>query len=258
MSTTVSAKDDLRAQVRAEIIATPVEGVGNDPFPADGSGFYEPFVRDSPETAIAFHRYLRALEDSSTLDVRLLHLIWMGVDALVTHLFEPGAKAHARAAVAHGATSQQLFEVLCIACAVSNRTCELMVPMLAEELERAGHARTASSLTAEQLDVKDRFIARDGYWTDAMELSMLLLPEYFPKMLELGHSLVGDSALQPVERALVFFSLSASPPILDAEGARRHVRRALELGATPDDVRSALQANAGLGAHAFAVGVTTS
>ena len=54
----------------------------------------------------------------------------------------------------------------------------------------------------------------------------------------------------------MFVGLSSSPPILDVEGARRHVRRALELGAPPADILSAFQLNAGLGAHAFAVGVS--
>ena len=246
---------DLRAEVRREIIATPVEGVGNDPFPADGSGFYEPFVRDAPATAIAFHRYLRALEGSSTLDVRLLHLIWMGVDALVTHLFAPGAQAHARAALDHGATTEELFEVLSIACAVSNRSCELMAPMLAEELARAGHTVDDGPTTVAQQAIKDEFVERNGFWSDAMDLCMRLLPAYFPKMLALGHALESAPVLAPIERALVFVGLSASPPVLDVEGARRHVRRALELGAPPADVLSAFTACAGLGAHAFAVGV---
>jgi len=250
----MTATDDLRARVREEIIANPLEGAGGDPFPEDGSGFFGPFVRESPQTALAFHRYLKALEDASTLEVRLLHLIWMGVDAVVTHLFDVGAQMHARAALDHGATVEQLFEVLCIASAVSNRSCEQMVPMLAEELARAGHPAGPAPLSDEQQAAKDRFIARNGYWTDAMELSLAVLPDYYPKVLEL-HSLSSDSALTPIERALVFFALSASPPILDVEGARRHDRRALELGADPDDVRSALQSCASLGVHSFAVGV---
>jgi alkylhydroperoxidase/carboxymuconolactone decarboxylase family protein YurZ len=249
--------DELRAAVRAEIIATPAQGVGSDPFPADGSGFYEPFVRDAPATALAFHRCLIALEKSCTLPHRLLHLIWCGVDTLVTHLFPLGAQMHGQAALAHGATPEQLFETLSIACAVSNRTGELIVPVLVEELERAGHPLASAPLSEAQADTKRRFIERNGFWVDAYELAMRTFPDCFHETLELGHALRSEPALAPIDRALVFLGLAASPPIVDVENSRRYARRALELGADPADVRSAVLCCASLGSHAFAMGVTT-
>lgn len=248
---------DLRSKVREEIRATPSSGVsGPDPFPPDGSGFYEPFVRDAPETALSYHRYMGALESRSTLELRLLHLIWAGVDALVTHLFPIGARAHAHLAMQHGATIEQVFEVLCMASAVSNRTCEIMAPVLLEECGRAGVEMPGAEASVYESETKQRLVDRDGVWTDAMDVAMRVFPEYYARTLELGHALRSEPTLSAAERALVFLALTSSPPALDVDRARLYARRALELGASPDDLRSAVQSCAGLGAHAFSLGVS--
>jgi alkylhydroperoxidase/carboxymuconolactone decarboxylase family protein YurZ len=64
-----------------------------------------------------------------------------------------------------------------------------------------------------------------------------------------------DGALEPKVRELILFALNASVSHLHLPGIRRHLRGALDAGATPQEVHEVLQMISALGIHAVTIGV---
>jgi alkylhydroperoxidase/carboxymuconolactone decarboxylase family protein YurZ len=76
------------------------------------------------------------------LDPKVREFILIAVDAATTHLHADGTRAHIRAALRHGATREEVMEVLELATLLGIHTCTLAVPILMEELaelERTVH-----------------------------------------------------------------------------------------------------------------------
>jgi alkylhydroperoxidase/carboxymuconolactone decarboxylase family protein YurZ len=71
------------------------------------------------------------------LDPKVREFVLIAVDAATTHLHADGTRAHIRAALRHGATREEIMEVLELATLLGIHTCTLAVPILMEELGRA-------------------------------------------------------------------------------------------------------------------------
>jgi alkylhydroperoxidase/carboxymuconolactone decarboxylase family protein YurZ len=69
----------------------------------------------------------------SAKDVELLSIAF---DASYTHLYAPGTRRHIKGALAAGATVQEIMEVLKLCVVQGVQSCNMGVPILAEELAR--------------------------------------------------------------------------------------------------------------------------
>lgn len=69
------------------------------------------------------------------LSPKLVELTAMAVDASCTHLYIPGIRRHIQGALTHGATIDEIMDVLKLCGAQGVDACELGAPMLAEELD---------------------------------------------------------------------------------------------------------------------------
>jgi alkylhydroperoxidase/carboxymuconolactone decarboxylase family protein YurZ len=65
-------------------------------------------------------------------------LLSIAFDASITHMYAPGTRRHIKAALKHGATMEEIMEVLKICVAEGVQACNLGVPILAEELATTG------------------------------------------------------------------------------------------------------------------------
>jgi alkylhydroperoxidase/carboxymuconolactone decarboxylase family protein YurZ len=68
---------------------------------------------------------------------KLAELLSIAFDASITHMYAPGTRRHIKAALKHGATMEEIMEVLKICVAEGAQACNLGVPILAEELKRS-------------------------------------------------------------------------------------------------------------------------
>lgn len=71
---------------------------------------------------------------SGVLPPKLVELIAIAADASCTHLYTPGIRRHIAAALTHGATIEEIMEVLKLCGAQGVDACELGAPILSEEL----------------------------------------------------------------------------------------------------------------------------
>ena len=79
-------------------------------------------------------------------------------------------------------------------------------------------------------------------------------PEWLEAFLAMGVKPRLRGVLDPKTWELIAIAVDASCTHLYGPGVRRHIRRALELGATPDEIAAVLEGVAVLGIHSCALG----
>lgn len=94
-----------------------------------------------------------------------------------------------------------------------------------------------------------------GEWNTAWDLAYEMDPVFIEKFMAMGVHAMGTGGLDPKTRELIAIAVDASCTHLYAPGVRRHVRKALDVGATPTEVLQVLQMVSVLGIHSVALGV---
>jgi alkylhydroperoxidase/carboxymuconolactone decarboxylase family protein YurZ len=102
--------------------------------------FWDGLLKLDPEFFKAYLDFSSVPWKSGTLEPKFKELIYIAIDASTTHLYEPGLRQHIRNAIKHGATKEEIMEVLELTSVLGIHTCTLGVPVLLEELEAAGVA----------------------------------------------------------------------------------------------------------------------
>jgi alkylhydroperoxidase/carboxymuconolactone decarboxylase family protein YurZ len=97
---------------------------------------WNPFFELDPSWTGMFMEAGVSIYACGVLTPKVIELISVAFDASYTHMFAPGTRRHIRAALAQGASVEEVFEVLKICVAEGVQACNLAVPILLEELER--------------------------------------------------------------------------------------------------------------------------
>lgn len=93
-----------------------------------------------------------------------------------------------------------------------------------------------------------------GNWNSAWDEAAALDAEWIEKFLDMGTLPVRKGVLDPKTYELIAIAVDASCTHLYAPGTRRHIAKALDLGATPEEIMAVLQCVAVLGIHSVALG----
>ena len=101
------------------------------------SPFWDSLLALSPEFFDAYLTLSSVPWTHGVLEPKVKEFIYIAIDAATTHLYLPGLRIHMRNALAHGATRDEIFEVLMLVSAIGIHACNEGVPMLVEEVERA-------------------------------------------------------------------------------------------------------------------------
>jgi alkylhydroperoxidase/carboxymuconolactone decarboxylase family protein YurZ len=103
--------------------------------------------------------------------------------------------------------------------------------------------------------LRAEFEAAHGYWSESLADMARLDPTFFRSYLALSTVPERTGALDPKTRALVSLAIDANATHLFVPGVRRNMARAVELGATDDEIMEVLELAATLGIHAANAGV---
>ena len=93
-----------------------------------------------------------------------------------------------------------------------------------------------------------------GQWNSAWDEAAALDPDWIEKFLDMATLPVRKGVLDPKTYELIAIAVDASCTHLYAPGTRRHIAKALDLGASPEEVMAVLQSIAVLGIHSVALG----
>ena len=103
--------------------------------------------------------------------------------------------------------------------------------------------------------LRERFVEATGYWSPAWQSLLDTDPGFFETFVGLAAVPRRSPALDPKVKELVCVAVDAAATHLFEPGIRAHVRRALELGATKEELLEVLQLTSTIGIHASTVGV---
>lgn len=201
--------------------------------------------------------YYAAVHQPGRLSQKLLHLMWIAVDAVPTHIYTPGIELHARMATDLGATLEEIAEALEIASTLCERSHVHALPAVIEAARAAGLPvpDTIGGLNPRQRQIRADYEARDGAWPPGLDLALRLMPDYLAAQLKMNHSPAVPGGLDARPRALIFVAVHACPATLDVDAVRHHAARSIELGASLEELIETVQAASGISVHAFSLGM---
>lgn len=205
--------------------------LGRDPDDPSLRRIDDDYVQRYAALSVAAHRR-GALSDIER------ELLWIAVFASA-HLQDTVAvHLHTQRALAAGATQSQILSLRVET--LGAHTMSFAVPMLLEELATSGATQHAGQpLTYAQEAVKRELIELRGWWNEGW----LPLLHVDPGFLLATHRLLAsqDEPLGPKIRELIYVALDVSTAHLYPAGARAHMRNALALGATQDQILEVLE-----------------
>lgn len=225
---------------------TEAHGAWNDDlsdFVAVDPGFFERYL------ALAAHPWRRG-----ALEPKIKALVQLTIDAAATHLYAPGVRHHVARALALGATPAEIVETLELTATMGIHACNVGVPILLEELEAAGSPLDMGPLTERQEEIKAEFTTKRGYWNDFWDGILRLDAEFFAAYTEFSAWSWEHGVLEPKVKELIYTAFDASATHMFEPGLRQHIRNAVALGATKEEIMEVFELASGIGAKAFALG----
>ena len=184
---------------------------------------------------------------TGALDRKTVELICVAINAACTNLNEDGTRRHIRKALEAGATRDELVTVLKMASLLSIHTCSLGAPILIEEAKAAG--ATAKEKRADT-PACDRMRAA-GQWNVAWDPFYEIDPVWTEAFISCGAPVYSGNVLDKKLAELLSIAFDASYTHMYAPGTRRHIRAALELGATIEEIMDVLKLCVAQGVQAF-------
>lgn len=190
---------------------------------------------------------------ATVLPRKTVELISVALNAACTNLNPEGTRRHIRAALAAGATRDEILCVLKCAALLSIHACSLGAPILLEEARAAGVAPTPRATPA-ATPACDKLKAI-GQWNAAWDPFVALDPVWTDAFMATGIGIYTSDVMAPKEIELLSIALDASYTHMYAPGTRRHIQAALQVGATLEEVMEVLKLCVVQGVQACNLGV---
>lgn len=183
---------------------------------------------------------------------KFIELVGVGLNAACTNLNPDGTRRHIRAALATGATRDEILMVLKMASVMSIHSCSLGAPILLEEAKAAG-AKPAQKAVG-PTPACDRMRAA-GQWNTAWDPFFELDPAWTDEFMATGVGLYASKIFTAKEVELLSIAFDASYTHMYAPGTRRHIKGALKAGATVEEIMEVLKLCVVQGVQACNLGV---
>jgi alkylhydroperoxidase/carboxymuconolactone decarboxylase family protein YurZ len=191
---------------------------------------------------------------AGVLPRRTTELIGVALNAACTNLNPDGTRRHIHAALKAGATRDEILMVLKMASVMSIHSCSLGAPILLEEAKTAGVALAPRPKTELATPACDKMRAV-GQWNEAWDPFYELDPVWTDEFMATGIRIYTSGLMTPKLVELLSIAFDASYTHMYAPGTRRHIRAALKLGATIEEIMEVLKLCVVQGVQACNLGV---
>ena len=189
---------------------------------------------------------------SGVLTRKFVELVGVALNVACTNLNADGTRRHIRAALAEGASRDEILTILKMAAVMSIHSCSLGAPILLEEAKTAGVAPAAK--TGGATPACDRMRAM-GQWNVAWDSFFDLDPQWTEAFIATGVGIYAGGTFTPKETELLSIAFDASFTHMYAPGTRRHIKGALAAGATVEEIMDVLKLCVAQGVQACNLGV---
>ncbi len=175
---------------------------------------------------------------TGVLSRKFVELVSLGLNAACTNLNHDGTRRHIRAALEAGATRDEILSVLKMASVMSIHSCSLGAPILIEEATAAG--KMPAPKAGDATPACDR-MKQIGQWNQAWDPFFQLDPVWTDQFMATGAGIYGSGTFTPKEVELLSIAFDASYTHMYAPGTRRHIKGALNAGATAEEIMGVLK-----------------
>ena len=186
------------------------------------------------------------------LPLKTIELICVALNAACTNLQPNGTRRHIRAALEAGATRDEILVVLKMGFGLGIHSCSLGAPILLEEAKAAGVSPTPKEGISTPACDTMRAI---GQWNTAWDPFFELDPLWTNQFFAFGASIYQGSGFTQKDIELLSIALDASYTHMYPPGTRRHIKTALKLGATIEEIMEVLKLCVVQGVEAVNLGV---
>jgi alkylhydroperoxidase/carboxymuconolactone decarboxylase family protein YurZ len=207
-----------------------------------------------PEFLAAYSGFAAVAKRQRNLDAKTQAFIGLAVDAATTHLHAPGIRDHIAAALAAGATRQEVMEVLECTATLGIHAMNVGVPVLVEVLAEKGIRTEPAPLDAEQERIKADFTRQRGYWNPTWDEMLELTPELFEAYTAYSSHPWLHGTLSPKLREFIYIAFDTSSTHLYRVGLKLHIENALGYGATPQEILEVMEIASVIGMHTVTTG----
>ncbi|KAK3051259.1 hypothetical protein LTR09_007655 [Extremus antarcticus] len=222
------------------------------------SSSFENLLKLDPDYFTAYTNLRSVPRTRQALPIKTQELLLLAIDAAVTHLDSSGVRVHTAAALAAGASREEILETLELSSVLGVHAVTVGVPTLLEVLEEAGTPFPSTApLTPHQQALKDAFTEKRGYWGTSWDPVLRLSPDFFEAYTAFSSVPFSEnhSKLDAKTKELVYTAIDCSTTHLYQPGLKVHVRNAVKYGATPEEVMEVFELAALMGVKTTLMGV---
>jgi alkylhydroperoxidase/carboxymuconolactone decarboxylase family protein YurZ len=205
-----------------------------------------------PEWAFVCQDMSTAPWNSGVLPRKFIELVGVAVNVACTNLNHAGTRRHIRAAIAAGATRDEILMIFKMASLLAIHSCSHGAPILIGEAQAAAAKRTSSRPI--RMPTRDK-LQDSGQWNAAWDHFVELDPIWTEKFMAAGLALYGSGIFTPKEIELLSIAFDASYTHMYAPGTRRHIKGALKVGASPEESMEVLKLCVAQGIEACNLGL---
>ena len=220
------------------------------------SDFWEDVLKLDSNFFSAYSKFSSVPSKNGHLDPKVREFLYIAVDASTTHLYLRGLDLHIKNALALGATRDEVMEVLELTSVLGIHTCTLGVPILMEELRDMGRGDEVDNIEYGDYEngLKEEFVKNRGYWSPFWDDMLKLCPDFFEAYVEFSSVPWKTGTLEPKIKEFIYIAIDTATTHLHKEGARIHIRNALEHGASKEEIMEVFECVSVLGMHALTEG----
>ena len=188
-------------------------------------------TREGVEAALfdAVDGFWAAVYAGPHLTLRMKELVMVALHAASSALNAEALARHVKRALAAGASETDVLDVLVTIIPLANHPLYIGIPVLQDELRKAGRAPEAEipEMRPDILAIKEEFVRSRGYWTAMRDTIGSLMPEYFAAFIAACMEPWRSGSLEPAERELMYIAdRHVDHPHLRARHEDAHPERA--------------------------------
>ena len=175
------------------------------------------------------------------LSTKFIELVCVGLNAVHSNPSPDGARRHIRAAIAAGASRQEILFTLKCASMMSVHSYTFGAAILLKEAS-AGNLqdfRTGRKQSLQKIGNASPAVQKMkalGQWSEEWDSIIFLAPIWTEQYMAMCTELYENNVFSPKEIELLCIALEASLTQMYGVGAHRHIKNALKAGATVDEI----------------------
>lgn len=200
-------------------------------------------------------RYETLLERSAAgpLDEKTVELVGVAAHAACTTVYEPEMRRYVGRALDAGASVEEVLGTLEFVSAIGVHAVTEGVPVLVDETGLPEEVDETERETKAEL--KERFTSKRGYWDELWDQVLEIDHDYFEAYLEFSAHPTEAELLTPLQREFVVIAADASTNHIYLPGLRIHIKKALDYGATREEIMAVIEIASCIGANTVSSGV---